>query len=166
MKQIQKRIVIAAAATALVAGGSVGAYAATADEDAAPISASAKAAAGSDLARAEKAGSAGKGELVGMAGEVGAKDRKHHRRTVWDNVNVRDLPDTGSKKVAMLKAGKTYTTVCWGHYQTVKSDGYKNDIWIMVWANDTKLGWASAIYFKGDEKANLPASNKCKSSRY
>ncbi|RII17114.1 hypothetical protein DSC45_15230 [Streptomyces sp. YIM 130001] len=164
MKKIQKRIVIAAAAAALVAGGGVGAYAATAEEDAAPISASARSAAGSDLAQAKEAG--GAGAVVGMAGGADAKGREHHRRTVWDNVNVRDLPDTGSKKVATLKAGKTYTTVCWGHYQTVKSDGYTNDIWIMVWAGDTKLGWASAIYFKGDEKADLPKSNKCESSRY
>ncbi|MER5410781.1 SH3 domain-containing protein [Streptomyces sp. NPDC002769] len=74
----------------------------------------------------------------------------------YENVNVRQLPTKDSAYLATLTAGRSYQAYCWTHGQTVTDHGYTNDIWIGF-----ADGYSSAVYFKGDQYANLPASAEC-----
>ncbi|MEU6389370.1 SH3 domain-containing protein [Streptomyces sp. NPDC046939] len=74
----------------------------------------------------------------------------------YENVNVRKLPTKDSAYLATLTAGSTYTAYCWTHGQTIKDHGITNDIWIGF-----ADGYSSAVYFKGNEYANLPQSAQC-----
>ncbi|MFC5201958.1 SH3 domain-containing protein [Streptomyces kaempferi] len=74
----------------------------------------------------------------------------------YENVNVRQLPTKDSAFLATLTAGRSYQAYCWTHGQTVTDHGYTNDIWIGF-----ADGYSSAVYFKGDQYANLPASAQC-----
>ncbi|MFF5547641.1 SH3 domain-containing protein [Streptomyces olivaceoviridis] len=74
----------------------------------------------------------------------------------YENVNVRKLPTKDSAYLATLTAGRTYRAYCWTHGQTITDNGYTNDIWIGF-----ADGYSSAVYFKGDAYANLPASAQC-----
>ncbi|MCX4459622.1 SH3 domain-containing protein [Streptomyces sp. NBC_01340] len=74
----------------------------------------------------------------------------------YENVNVRQLPTKDSAYLATLTAGQSYTAYCWTHGQTITDHGYTNDIWIGF-----ADGFSSAVYFKGDQYANLPASAQC-----
>ncbi|MEU0006867.1 SH3 domain-containing protein [Streptomyces sp. NPDC006314] len=74
----------------------------------------------------------------------------------YENVNVRKLPATAGAYLATLTAGKTYQAYCWTHGETVTDHGYTNDIWIGF-----ADGYSSAVYFKGNEYANLPVSAQC-----
>ncbi|MFD5041204.1 hypothetical protein ACFWNI_29565 [Streptomyces sp. NPDC058377] len=74
----------------------------------------------------------------------------------YTGVNVRKLPTSDSADLATLTAGRSYQAYCWAHGQTVTDNGYTNDVWI-AFAD----GYSSAVYFKGDEYAGLPASAEC-----
>ncbi|MCZ0997161.1 SH3 domain-containing protein [Streptomyces mirabilis] len=74
----------------------------------------------------------------------------------YENVKVRQLPKQDSAYLATLTAGQSYTAYCWTHGQTITDHGYTNDIWIGF-----ADGFSSAVYFKGDQYANLPASAQC-----
>ncbi|MFE5081089.1 SH3 domain-containing protein [Streptomyces mirabilis] len=74
----------------------------------------------------------------------------------YENVKVRNLPTKDSAYLATLTAGQSYTAYCWTHGQTVTDHGYTNDIWIGF-----ADGFSSAVYFKGDQYANLPATAQC-----
>ncbi|MCX5190295.1 SH3 domain-containing protein [Streptomyces sp. NBC_00268] len=74
----------------------------------------------------------------------------------YENVNVRQLPTKDSAYLATLTAGRSYTAYCWTHGQTITDHGYTNDIWIGF-----ADGFSSAVYFKGDQYANLPATAQC-----
>nr|BFD87607.1 hypothetical protein StreXyl84_70080 [Streptomyces sp. Xyl84] len=74
----------------------------------------------------------------------------------YENVNVRKLPSKNGAYLATLTAGRTYTAYCWTRGDTVTDHGITNDIWIGF-----ADGYSSAVYFKGDEYANLPVSARC-----
>jgi uncharacterized protein YraI len=74
----------------------------------------------------------------------------------YENVNVRQLPTKDSAYLTTLTAGRSYTAYCWTHGQTITDHGYTNDIWIGF-----ADGFSSAVYFKGDQYANLPATAQC-----
>ncbi|MET7980478.1 SH3 domain-containing protein [Streptomyces mirabilis] len=74
----------------------------------------------------------------------------------YENVKVRKLPTKDSAYLATLTAGQSYAAYCWTHGQTVTDHGYTNDIWIGF-----ADGFSSAVYFKGDQYANLPATAQC-----
>ncbi|MEU1529224.1 SH3 domain-containing protein [Streptomyces fagopyri] len=74
----------------------------------------------------------------------------------YENVNVRQSPARDSAYLATLTAGRSYQAYCWTHGQTVTDHGYTNDIWIGF-----ADGYGSAVYFKGDQYAGLPASAEC-----
>ncbi|MFE3408932.1 SH3 domain-containing protein [Streptomyces mirabilis] len=74
----------------------------------------------------------------------------------YENVKVRQLPTQDSAYLATLTAGQSYTAYCWTHGQTITDHGYTNDIWIGF-----ADGFSSAVYFKGDQYVNLPASAQC-----
>ncbi|MEV5981798.1 SH3 domain-containing protein [Streptomyces sp. NPDC052114] len=74
----------------------------------------------------------------------------------YTGVNVRSLPKKDSAYLATLTAGRSYQAYCWTHGETITDNGYTNDIWIGF-----ADGFSSAVYFKGDKYANLPASAVC-----
>ncbi|MFJ9724608.1 SH3 domain-containing protein [Streptomyces sp. NPDC101209] len=74
----------------------------------------------------------------------------------YTNVNVRKLPTKDSAYLTTLTAGHSYQAYCWTHGQTITDNGYTNDIWIGF-----VDGYASAVYLRGNEYANLPVSAQC-----
>lgn len=74
----------------------------------------------------------------------------------YTGVNVRSLPKKNSAYLATLTAGRAYQAYCWTRGETITDNGYTNDIWIGF-----ADGFSSAVYFKGDQYANLPASAVC-----
>ncbi|MET9364511.1 SH3 domain-containing protein [Streptomyces sp. NPDC006632] len=74
----------------------------------------------------------------------------------YENVNVRKLPRKNGAYLATLTAGRTYTAYCWTLGDTVTDHGITNNIWIGF-----ADGYSSAVYFKGNEYANLPVSARC-----
>ncbi|MEV7245999.1 SH3 domain-containing protein [Streptomyces sp. NPDC003236] len=93
---------------------------------------------------------------VPAAAAVAAPAETPYTVVPYTNVNVRKLPTKDSAYLATLTAGRSYTAYCWTHGQTVTDNGYTNDIWIGF-----ADGYSSAVYFRGDEYANLPASAQC-----
>ena len=77
--------------------------------------------------------------------------------TAWHNADVHNgpyiKPDNVISKVA---AGEVYTADCWTNGQAVDDEGYHNDIWIRLPLPAGGVGYVSAIYLEGDERANLP----------
>ncbi|MFD0025965.1 SH3 domain-containing protein [Streptomyces sp. NPDC058382] len=82
---------------------------------------------------------------------------------IWAQVNQRSGPHTGSAKIGTLGlADNPHKAQCWIVGDTVTAEGYTNNIWLKVQNKDGgSWGYASAIYFKGDKRGNLPASAKC-----
>ncbi|MFF0746922.1 SH3 domain-containing protein [Streptomyces sp. NPDC004111] len=74
----------------------------------------------------------------------------------YTGVNVRKLPNSSSDYLATLTPGRAYQAYCWTRGETITDNGYTNNIWI-AFAD----GFSSAVYFKGNEYANLPASARC-----
>ncbi|WP_405827682.1 SH3 domain-containing protein [Streptomyces sp. NBC_01176] len=93
---------------------------------------------------------------AGIAAAQGAPAEQSYTVVPYENVNVRQLPTKDSAYLATLTAGQSYQAYCWTHGQTVTDHGYTNDIWIGF-----ADGYSSAVYFKGDQYANLPASAEC-----
>ncbi|MFH8880621.1 SH3 domain-containing protein [Streptomyces californicus] len=74
----------------------------------------------------------------------------------YTGVKVRSLPKRDSDHLATLTAGRSYQAYCWTRGETITDNGYTNDVWI-----NFADGFSSAVYFKGDRYANLPASAVC-----
>ncbi|MER6208714.1 MULTISPECIES: SH3 domain-containing protein [unclassified Streptomyces] len=74
----------------------------------------------------------------------------------YENVNVRQLPQKNSAYLATLTAGRSYTAYCWTIGESITDHGITNNIWISF-----ADGYSSAVYFKGDQYGNLPASARC-----
>jgi uncharacterized protein YraI len=94
--------------------------------------------------------------LAPGAAAVAAPAETSYTVVPYTSVNVRELPTKNSAYLATLTAGQSYQAYCWTHGQTITDNGYTNDIWIGF-----ADGFSSAVYFKGDEYANLPASAEC-----
>ncbi|MBO8193015.1 SH3 domain-containing protein [Streptomyces oryzae] len=82
---------------------------------------------------------------------------------VWARVNHRTGPHTSSSLIGTLGTGDNpHQAQCWIYGDTVTAEGYTNNIWIKAYNKAAKKwGYSSAIYFKGDKRANLPYSAKC-----
>ncbi|MFF3835525.1 SH3 domain-containing protein [Streptomyces sp. NPDC002458] len=94
--------------------------------------------------------------LAPGAAAVAAPAEPSYTVVPYTGVNVRKLPTSDSAYLATLTSGRSYQAYCWTHGQTVTDNGYTNDVWI-AFAD----GYSSAVYFKGDEYAGLPASAEC-----
>jgi hypothetical protein len=79
----------------------------------------------------------------------------------YENVNNRTCPYTSCAVRAVLRANVTYIANCWVRGQTIRDNGYVNDIWIQIRYTDYSVGYSSAIYFRGDARANLPPTATC-----
>ncbi|MER5261450.1 hypothetical protein ABTZ99_05115 [Actinosynnema sp. NPDC002837] len=101
--------------------------------------------------------------LAQPAGEADASAGPSYRATTWHNVNVRICPSTACLPAAggQILEGRTVGVYCWVHGQSVTDFGYTNDVWLNVGRQDGGTQWSSAIYFVGDEFANLPKEAEC-----
>ena len=81
--------------------------------------------------------------------------------TAWHDVNVRTCPDTSCVSPYPILAGRSSVAYCWTHGQTITDAGITNDVWLLVSRQDGGKLYASAVYFLGDEYANLPATAEC-----
>lgn len=80
----------------------------------------------------------------------------------YENVKVRKLPTKDSAYLATLTAGQSYTAYCWTHGQTITDHGSTSHIWIHLSGGPgIGNGWVSALYLRGDDRADLPASAQC-----
>jgi hypothetical protein len=82
--------------------------------------------------------------------------------TAWADAEVRTCEALSCPVDRVILAGTSTIGICWTRGQTVYDHGIANNIWIMVGLNtrgDRYL--ASAIYFKGNERANVPYENDC-----
>ncbi|MFG3495137.1 hypothetical protein [Streptomyces sp. NPDC047928] len=150
MTALNRRQGKAVAAGILAVAGVLGTAGAASAGTAAP-------AAAGDTAAAARAGVV---QAEGAKAER-AQARATYTRTIWKRVNQRAAATNKSRLMGTL--GPTAHAVrCWKVGQTVKAEGYTNNVWIYVKNKASgKWGYASAIYFKGDKYANLPKSAKC-----
>ncbi|MFI6094286.1 SH3 domain-containing protein [Lentzea sp. NPDC051213] len=81
--------------------------------------------------------------------------------TAWADVNIRECPATSCKVFGVIKAGETVDAFCWTHGERIFDYGLVNEYWLMVSRQDGGRYLSSALYFKGDQRANLPIENYC-----
>ncbi|WP_447005182.1 hypothetical protein ACRAKI_01085 [Saccharothrix isguenensis] len=104
--------------------------------------------------------------LAQPASEVGASGPPAYRATTWHAVNARICPSTACLPApgGQIAEGATTGVYCWVHGESVTDYGYTNDVWLNVGRQDGGTQWSSAIYFVGDEHADLPADARCADS--
>ena len=103
------------------------------------------------------------GGVATAAAEVGASAPAQYSATAWHDVNVRHCPSTSCTQApgSPVLAGWTVGVYCWVHGETVTDFGYTNDVWLNIGRQDGGTQWSSAIYFAGDDYANLPKEAQC-----
>ncbi|PTM92922.1 MULTISPECIES: SH3 domain-containing protein [unclassified Streptomyces] len=94
--------------------------------------------------------------LGGAAGAQAAAAGLPYAVTAYENVNVRSGPSTAYSITGHVAAGEVRGASCWKHGQTIKDNGYTNDVWVRL-----AEGYVSAVYLKGDQYGGLPASATC-----
>lgn len=81
--------------------------------------------------------------------------------TAWADAEVRTCEALSCPVDHVIPAGSSTFGICWTRGQAVYDHGIYNNIWIMVSMKGGDRYLASAIYFKGNERANLPYENDC-----
>ncbi|MGX9890457.1 peptidoglycan DD-metalloendopeptidase family protein [Streptomyces sp. NPDC002276] len=79
--------------------------------------------------------------------------------TAWAQANVRSCAATSCGVVSTVYPNESYPANCWKTGQLVTAEGYSNDKWIELPLNAGGVGYVSAIYLKGDDKADV--SRQC-----
>lgn len=74
----------------------------------------------------------------------------------YETVNVRSGPASSYDKVGSVAAGQPRGAYCWTRGETISDHGYTNNVWVQLLE-----GYVSAVYLKGDEYGDLPASATC-----
>ncbi|MBU6534748.1 SH3 domain-containing protein [Streptomyces sp. NPDC057245] len=74
----------------------------------------------------------------------------------YETVNVRSGPARSYSKVGSVAAGQPRGAYCWTHGETISDHGYTNNVWVKL-----VEGYVSAVYLKGNEYGDLPASARC-----
>ncbi len=74
----------------------------------------------------------------------------------YETVNVRSGPGTSYAKVGSVAANQPRGAYCWLRGETIRDHGYVNDVWVKL-----AEGYVSAVYLKGNEYGDLPASATC-----
>jgi hypothetical protein len=81
--------------------------------------------------------------------------------TAWTDAEVRTCEAMSCPVEYVIPAGASTTGICWTRGQAVYDHGIHNNIWIMVSMDRGARFLVSAVYLKGDERANLPYENDC-----
>lgn len=75
---------------------------------------------------------------------------------------IRSGPGHGHPVIGRLRAGYSYAAFCWLSGEAVVDHGSTSHIWIYLSGGPgIGNGWVSALYLRGDERADLPASAQC-----
>ncbi|MFF9453756.1 SH3 domain-containing protein [Streptomyces flaveolus] len=74
----------------------------------------------------------------------------------YETVNVRSGPARSYAKVGSVVAGQPRGAYCWTRGETISDNGYTNNVWVKL-----VEGYVSAVYLKGDQYGDLPASATC-----
>jgi hypothetical protein len=101
--------------------------------------------------------------LAQPAGDVGASGGATYSARTWHEVNVRICPSTACLPAAggPVFADRTVGVYCWVLGESITDYGYTNDVWLNIGRQDGGSQWSSALYFVGDEYANLPVTAEC-----
>ncbi|MFG2478911.1 SH3 domain-containing protein [Streptomyces fagopyri] len=94
--------------------------------------------------------------LTGAAGAQAAAAGLPYAVTPYVNVNVRSGPSSQTGITGHVTAGDPRGASCWTHGETIRDNGYVNDVWVRL-----AEGYVSAVYLKGDQYGGLPASATC-----
>jgi hypothetical protein len=81
------------------------------------------------------------------------------RVLAWARGAVKEGPVKSAKDVTRVHPGNYYTAECWTHGDLVSYQSYKNDKWVRLKLSNGRTGYASAIFFKGNDQAGVP--NEC-----
>ncbi|MGM1061099.1 hypothetical protein [Saccharothrix sp. Mg75] len=94
--------------------------------------------------------------------EVGARGALY-TVTAWHDVNIRTCPASTCARAGSLVAGQSRKVECWVRGERVTDAGITNDVWLQVDDADEDNGdlWSSAVYFHGNEYANVPPDAEC-----
>ena len=82
--------------------------------------------------------------------------------TTWHQVNMRSCPSSACSHLGAIPAYVTTIAYCWYRGEPVTDAGITNDVWLLVSLQDGGQKWSSAVYFQGDEFANLPVAAECR----
>ncbi|KUL21234.1 SH3 domain-containing protein [Streptomyces regalis] len=74
----------------------------------------------------------------------------------YETVNVRSGPARSYDKVGSVAANQPRGAYCWARGETISDHGYTNNVWVKL-----VEGYVSAVYLKGNEYGDLPASAAC-----
>ncbi|MFJ1531258.1 SH3 domain-containing protein [Streptomyces mirabilis] len=75
---------------------------------------------------------------------------------------IRSGPGNGHPVIGRLRAGYSYSAFCWLSGETVVDHGSTSHLWVYLSGGPgIGNGWVSALYLRGDERADLPASAQC-----
>lgn len=74
----------------------------------------------------------------------------------YETVNVRSGPARAFPTVGTVAAGQPRGAYCWEFGEPVSDYGITNRVWVKL-----AEGYVSAVYLKGNEYGDLPASASC-----
>lgn len=74
----------------------------------------------------------------------------------YETVNVRSGPARAFCTVGTVAAGQPRGAYCWEFGEPVSDYGFTNRVWVKL-----AEGYVSAVYLKGNEYGDLPASASC-----
>ncbi|MGW0763768.1 SH3 domain-containing protein [Streptomyces sp. NPDC002814] len=74
----------------------------------------------------------------------------------YENVNVRQGPASSTATAGSVAADQPRGAYCWTRGETVSDHGVTNDVWVQL-----VEGYVSAVYLKGNEYGDLPATATC-----
>ncbi|MFJ8630709.1 SH3 domain-containing protein [Streptomyces sp. NPDC093568] len=74
----------------------------------------------------------------------------------YETVNIRSGPGRSYDKVGSAPANEPRGAYCWVRGERITDHGYTNDVWVKL-----VEGYVSAVYLKGNEYGDLPASATC-----
>ncbi|MFE0252305.1 SH3 domain-containing protein [Streptomyces sp. NPDC059010] len=74
----------------------------------------------------------------------------------YETVNVRSGPARAFPTVGKVEANQPRGAYCWERGETVSDYGITNNVWVKL-----AEGYVSAVYLKGNEYGDLPASASC-----
>ncbi|MBW4720249.1 hypothetical protein [Saccharothrix obliqua] len=98
---------------------------------------------------------------AGAAPAEQAASTPRYQVSTWHYVNIRSCEATSCDVVGYLPAGATTTAWCWTFGETITDAGITNNIWLLLNRQDGARWMASAVYFTGDQFANLPFEANC-----